>query len=209
MEKSPSGSCWNADSDLVDLGWSLEVSFSNKSQVMLTLLVLGNIKIVDFPSCLWLLPISETLQGILYAKSRVQLKSVRRDDKTNNHIGKYKSHDKYLSHYSLRSLGTASVSESALLRCGSILPRFIIHYCDYHYFASAISMFGFFHKGWEDNAGCKIQGGSELRERCSLHRKTSICPKIWWFCVCVSGGGGLFTSIHYLLLFLFIPECLK
>lgn len=111
MEESPRGSCWNADSDLVDLGWSLEVSFSNKSQVMLTLLVLGNIKIVDLPSCLRLLPISGTLQGILYAKSRGQLKSVRRDDKTNNHIGKYKSHDKYLSHYSLWSLGTASLSQ--------------------------------------------------------------------------------------------------
>ena len=70
MEESPSRSCWNADSDLVDLGWSLEVSFSRKSQVMLTLLVLGNIKIVDFPSCLRLLPISETLQGILYPKRR-------------------------------------------------------------------------------------------------------------------------------------------
>ena len=43
-------------------------------------------------------------------------------------------------------------------------------------------MFGFFHKGWEDNAACKIQGGSELRERCSLHRKTDICHKKNFFC---------------------------
>ena len=91
MEESPSGSCCNADSDSVDLGWSLEVSFSNKSQAMLRLLVLGHIKTVDFPSSLRLLPISQALQGILYPKSVGQPKSVRRDDKTNNHMGKYES----------------------------------------------------------------------------------------------------------------------
>ena len=45
--------------------------------------------------------------------------------------------------------------------------------------AFAISMSCFFYKAWEDNSVCKIQGGSELRERCGLHRKTDICLQIW------------------------------
>ena len=61
---------------------------------MLRLLVLGHIKTVDFPSSLRLLPISQALQGILYPKSVGQLKSVRRDDKTNNHMGKFMSLEK-------------------------------------------------------------------------------------------------------------------